>query len=173
MPVLTGKVQEKTEKRTTNDDPFIAFKIDVGRKFPISVNDFELRGDHLKVGDQVSWEIEEEPGVIEGRNVTYRTLIAVRDADDGPDLTDMEYDIPPPRPQEPRSASSGTEGIEGVIRGAKGHDAAAMLAPALPKPSVQDGTANDDRGWPNASWHALAAVSYAELGERLYEQHPQ
>lgn len=107
MPVLTGKVQEKTEKRTTNDDPFIAFKIDVGRKFPISVNDFELRGDHLKVGDQVSWEIEEEPGVIEGRNVTYRTLVAVRDADDGPDLTDMEYDMPPtvPAPQEGPDAS--------------------------------------------------------------------
>jgi hypothetical protein len=98
MTRISGTVEDKAQRENKNGDPFLAFKIGIGRQYPVSVTDHEMRGEMLHKGDRVELDIEESQGTYNGKAVTYRNLIAVmnraEDEDDGPDLTDAEYEVP-------------------------------------------------------------------------------
>tara|TARA_Y100000310_G_C20509588_1_gene728151 strand:- start:493 stop:981 length:489 start_codon:yes stop_codon:yes gene_type:complete len=162
MTVIRGKVQEKTEKANRNGDPFLAFKIDVGRQYPVSVNDFEMIGSVHETGDSIVWEIEEQAATGQGgKAITYRNLVALLDEDDGPDLSGAEFDQPQsPASQERRGGTSGV--IDGQAFGNARNVSAALIA----------GFMQAYNRMPEGDDLAALSGTQLELETMLYEQRP-
>ena len=149
MTRISGVVEDKAERENKNGDPFLAFKIGVGGQYPVSVNDHEMRGEMLHKGDRVELDIEESQGTYNGKAVTYRNLIAVmnraEDEDDGPDLTDAEYEVPAITPQEPRSGPV-EPAFNGMAWGACQNNATTIvMSPDYLKPAFE--TTEEARAW--------------------------
>jgi hypothetical protein len=169
MPRISGTVEDKAQRENKNGDPFLAFKIGIGRQYPVSVTDHEMRGEMLHKGDRVELDIEESQGTYNGKAVTYRNLIAVMnradDEDDGPDLTDAEYDTPPDGPRAQQEVSSGqlVPGINGMAWGACQNNATTIVvSEAYPKPVFE----SEDEA------NAWFAGSILTLAQMLYDQRP-
>jgi len=149
MTRISGTVEDKAQRENKNGDPFLAFKIGIGRQYPVSVTDHEMRGEMLHKGDRVELDIEESQGTYNGKAVTYRNLIAVMnredDEDDGPDLTDAEYEVPAITPQEPRSGPV-EPAFNGLAWGACQNNATAVvMSPEYLKPAFE--TTEEARAW--------------------------
>ena len=149
MTRISGVVEDKAQRENKNGDPFLAFKIGIGRQYPVSVTDHEMRGEMLHKGDRVELDIEESQGTYNGKAVTYRNLIAVmnraEDEDDGPDLTDAEYDAPARTPQEPRSGPV-EPAFNGMAWGACQNNATTIvMSPEYLKPAFE--TTEETRAW--------------------------
>jgi len=149
MTRISGTVEDKAQRENKNGDPFLAFKIGVGRQYPVSVTDHEMRGEMLHKGDRVELDIEESQGTYNGKAVTYRNLIAVmnraEDEDDGPDLTDAEYEVPARTPQETRSGPV-EPAFNGMAWGACQNNATTIvMSPEYLKPAFE--TTEEARAW--------------------------
>ena len=149
MTRISGTVEDKAQRENKNGDPFLSFKIGVGRQYPVSVTDHEMRGEMLHKGDRVELDIEESQGTYNGKAVTYRNLIAVmnraEDEDDGPDLTDAEYEVPARTPQEPRSGPV-EPAFNGMAWGACQNNATTIvMSPEYLKPAFE--TTEEARAW--------------------------
>lgn len=149
MTRISGVVEDKAERENKNGDPFLSFKIGVGRQYPVSVTDHEMRGEMLHKGDRVELDIEESQGTYNGKAVTYRNLIAVmnraEDEDDGPDLTDAEYEVPAITPQETRSGPV-EPAFNGMAWGACQNNATTIvMSPDYLKPAFE--TTEEARAW--------------------------
>lgn len=149
MTRISGTVEDKAQRENKNGDPFLAFKIGVGRQYPVSVTDHEMRGEMLHKGDRVELDIEESQGTYNGKAVTYRNLIAVMnradDEDDGPDLTDAEYEVPARTPQETRSGPV-EPAFNGMAWGACQNNATTIvMSPEYLKPAFE--TTEETRAW--------------------------
>ena len=149
MTRISGVVEDKAQRENKNGDPFLAFKIGVGRQYPVSVTDHEMRGEMLHKGDRVELDIEESQGTYNGKAVTYRNLIAVmnraEDEDDGPDLTDAEYEVPARTPQETRSGPV-EPAFNGMAWGACQNNATTIvMSPEYLKPAFE--TTEEARAW--------------------------
>jgi hypothetical protein len=149
MTRISGTVEDKAQRENKNGDPFLAFKIGVGRQYPVSVTDHEMRGEMLHKGDRVELDIAESQGTYNGKAVTYRNLIAVmnraEDEDDGPDLTDAEYEVPARTPQEPRSGPV-EPAFNGMAWGACQNNATTIvMSPDYLKPAFE--TTEEARAW--------------------------
>jgi len=149
MTRISGTVEDKAQRENKNGDPFLAFKIGVGRQYPVSVTDHEMRGEMLHKGDRVELDIEESQGTYNGKAVTYRNLIAVMnradDEDDGPDLTDAEYEVPARTPQETRSGPV-EPAFNGMAWGACQNNATTIvMSPEYLKPAFE--TTEEARAW--------------------------
>jgi len=113
------------------------------------VTDHEMRGEMLHKGDRVELDIEESQGTYNGKAVTYRNLIAVmnraEDEDDGPDLTDAEYEVPARTPQETRSGPV-EPAFNGMAWGACQNNATTIvMSPEYLKPAFE--TTEEARAW--------------------------
>jgi len=149
MTRISGTVEDKAQRENKNGDPFLSFKIGVGRQYPVSVTDHEMRGEMLHKGDRVELDIEESQGTYNGKAVTYRNLIAVMnradDEDDGPDLTDAEYEVPARTPQETRSGPV-EPAFNGMAWGACQNNATTIvMSPEYLKPAFE--TTEEARAW--------------------------
>jgi len=149
MTRISGTVEDKAQRENKNGDPFLSFKIGVGRQYPVSVTDHEMRGEMLHKGDRVELDIEESQGTYNGKAVTYRNLIAVmnraEDEDDGPDLTDAEYEVPARTPQETRSGPV-EPAFNGMAWGACQNNATTIvMSPEYLKPAFE--TTEEARAW--------------------------
>ena len=149
MTRISGTVEDKAEKKNKHGAPYLAFKIGVGRQYPVSVTDHEMRGEMLHKGDRVELDIEESQGTYNGKAVTYRNLIAVmnraEDEDDGPDLTDAEYEVPARTPQETRSGPV-EPAFNGMAWGACQNNATTIvMSPEYLKPAFE--TTEEARAW--------------------------
>ena len=165
MTRISGTVEDKAQKENKNGDPFLSFKIGVGRQYPVSVTDHEMRGEMLHKGDRVELDIEESQGTYNGKAVTYRNLIAVmnreEDEDDGPDLSGAEYEVPEGMesrkvdgadvvstartPQEPRSGPV-EPAFNGMAWGACQNNATTIvMSPDYLKPAFE--TTEEARAW--------------------------
>lgn len=149
MTRISGTVEDKAQRENKNGDPFLAFKIGIGRQYPVSVTDHEMRGEMLHKGDRVELDIEESQGTYNGKAVTYRNLIAVmnraEDEDDGPDLTDAEYEVPARTPQETRSGPV-EPAFNGMAWGACQNNATTIvMSPEYLKPAFE--TTEEARAW--------------------------
>jgi len=166
MTRISGTVEDKAQRENKNGDPFLAFKIGIGRQYPVSVTDHEMRGEMLHKGDRVELDIEESQGTYNGKAVTYRNLIAVmnraEDEDDGPDLTDAEYEVPAITPQEPRSGPV-EPAFNGLAWGACQNNATTIVTSAdYIKPSF---LSEEEK----RSWYTGEILTMAML---LYQQRP-
>jgi len=149
MTRISGTVEDKAQRENKNGDPFLSFKIGIGRQYPVSVTDHEMRGEMLHKGDRVELDIEESQGTYNGKAVTYRNLIAVmnraEDEDDGPDLTDAEYEVPARTPQETRSGPV-EPAFNGMAWGACQNNATTIvMSPEYLKPAFE--TTEEARAW--------------------------
>ena len=149
MTRISGVVEDKAQRENKNGDPFLSFKIGIGRQYPVSVTDHEMRGEMLHKGDRVELDIEESQGTYNGKAVTYRNLIAVmnraEDEDDGPDLTDAEYEVPARTPQETRSGPV-EPAFNGMAWGACQNNATTIvMSPEYLKPAFE--TTEEARAW--------------------------
>ena len=166
MTRISGTVEDKAQRENKNGDPFLAFKIGIGRQYPVSVTDHEMRGEMLHKGDRVELDIEESQGTYNGKAVTYRNLIAVmnraEDEDDGPDLTDAEYEVPARTPQEPRGGPV-EPAFNGMAWGACQNNATTIVTSAdYIKPSF---LSEEEK----RSWYTGEILTMAML---LYQQRP-
>ena len=166
MTRISGTVEDKAQRENKNGDPFLAFKIGIGRQYPVSVTDHEMRGEMLHKGDRVELDIEESQGTYNGKAVTYRNLIAVmnraEDEDDGPDLTDAEYEVPAITPQETRSGPV-EPAFNGMAWGACQNNATTIVTSAdYIKPSF---LSEEEK----RSWYTGEILTMAML---LYQQRP-
>ena len=164
MTRISGTVEDKAQKENKNGDPFLAFKIGIGRQYPVSVTDHEMRGEMLHKGDRVELDIEESQGTYNGKAVTYRNLIAVmnraEDEDDGPDLTDAEYEVPAITPQETRSGPV-EPAFNGMAWGACQNNATTIVTSAdYIKPSFL--SEEEKRSWYTGEILTLALLMYQQ-----------
>ena len=164
MTRISGTVEDKAQKENKNGDPFLAFKIGIGRQYPVSVTDHEMRGEMLHKGDRVELDIEESQGTYNGKAVTYRNLIAVMnradDEDDGPDLTDAEYEVPAITPQETRSGPV-EPAFNGMAWGACQNNATTIVTSAdYIKPSFL--SEEEKRSWYTGEILTLALLMYQQ-----------
>ena len=164
MTRISGTVEDKAQRENKNGDPFLSFKIGVGRQYPVSVTDHEMRGEMLHKGDRVELDIEESQGTYNGKAVTYRNLIAVmnreEDEDDGPDLTDAEYEVPARTPQETRSGPV-EPAFNGMAWGASQNNATTIVTSAdYIKPSFL--SEEEKRSWYTGEILTLAMMMYQQ-----------
>ena len=164
MTRISGTVEDKAQRENKNGDPFLAFKIGIGRQYPVSVTDHEMRGEMLHKGDRVELDIEESQGTYNGKAVTYRNLIAVMnredDEDDGPDLTDAEYEVPAITPQEPRSGPV-EPAFNGMAWGACQNNATTIVTSAdYIKPSFL--SEEEKRAWYTGEILTMAMLLYQQ-----------
>ena len=164
MTRISGTVEDKAQRENKNGDPFLAFKIGIGRQYPVSVTDHEMRGEMLHKGDRVELDIEESQGTYNGKAVTYRNLIAVmnraEDEDDGPDLTDAEYEVPAITPQETRSGPV-EPAFNGMAWGACQNNATTIVTSAdYIKPSFL--SEEEKRSWYTGEILTLALLMYQQ-----------
>ena len=164
MTRISGTVEDKAQRENKNGDPFLAFKIGIGRQYPVSVTDHEMRGEMLHKGDLVELDIEESQGTYNGKAVTYRNLIAVmnraEDEDDGPDLTDAEYEVPAITPQETRSGPV-EPAFNGMAWGACQNNATTIVTSAdYIKPSFL--SEEEKRSWYTGEILTLALLMYQQ-----------
>ena len=164
MTRISGVVEDKAQRENKNGDPFLAFKIGIGRQYPVSVTDHEMRGEMLHKGDRVELDIEESQGTYNGKAVTYRNLIAVmnraEDEDDGPDLTDAEYEVPAITPQEPRSGPV-EPAFNGLAWGACQNNATTIVTSAdYIKPSFL--SEEEKRSWYTGEILTMAMMLYQQ-----------
>lgn len=164
MTRISGVVEDKAQRENKNGDPFLAFKIGIGRQYPVSVTDHEMRGEMLHKGDRVELDIEESQGTYNGKAVTYRNLIAVmnraEDEDDGPDLTDAEYEVPAITPQETRSGPV-EPAFNGMAWGACQNNATTIVTSAdYIKPSFL--SEEEKRSWYTGEILTMAMMLYQQ-----------
>ena len=164
MTRISGVVEDKAQRENKNGDPFLAFKIGIGRQYPVSVTDHEMRGEMLHKGDRVELDIEESQGTYNGKAVTYRNLIAVmnraEDEDDGPDLTDAEYEVPARTPQETRSGPV-EPAFNGMAWGACQNNATTIVTSAdYIKPSFL--SEEEKRSWYTGEILTMAMMLYQQ-----------
>ena len=164
MTRISGVVEDKAEKENKHGAPYLAFKIGVGGQSPVPVNEHEMRGKMLHKGEHVELDIEESQGTYNGKAVTYRNLIAVmnraEDEDDGPDLTDAEYEVPAITPQETRSGPV-EPAFNGMAWGACQNNATTIVTSAdYIKPSFL--SEEEKRSWYTGEILTLAMLLYQQ-----------
>jgi len=170
MAVVEGVVQSVSTKVNSKGGEYLLFEVMTRPEsdYTTKVYDHNMAGSRIKASNVVKLEVDESEAPQGGKFRNLRDILSIStlntsdDEDDGPDLTDAEYEVPAITPQEPRSGPV-EPAFNGLAWGACQNNATTIVTSAdYIKPSF---LSEEEK----RSWYTGEILTMAML---LYQQRP-